>query len=49
MNDYNSKEHKEYGEIAYQAFGGKYDSDDLNKKIIKQLVKNIGIDKSQHF
>jgi hypothetical protein len=47
MSDYDSKEHKEYGDIAYQAFGGKYDCDDLNKKIIRRIVNKIGIDKSQ--
>jgi hypothetical protein len=46
MTDYNSKEHKEYGEIVYQAFGGKGDIDDLNKKIIRRIVKEIQIDKS---
>ena len=46
MTDYNSKEHKEYGEIAYQAFGGKGDIDDLNKKIIRRIVKEIQIDKN---
>ena len=45
MTDYNSKEHKEYGEIAYQAFGGKGDIDELNKKIIRRIVKVIQIDK----
>lgn len=45
MTDYNSKEHKEYGEIAYQAFGGKGDIDDLNKKIIRRIVKEIQIEK----
>lgn len=46
MTDYNSKEHKEYGEIVYQAFGGKGDIDDLNKKIIRRIVKEIQIDKN---
>ena len=46
MTDYNSKEHKEYGEIVYQAFGGKGDTDDLNKKIIRRIVKEIQIDKN---
>jgi hypothetical protein len=46
MTDYNSKEHQEYGEIAYQAFGGKGDIDDLNKKIIRRIVKEIQIDKN---
>jgi hypothetical protein len=47
MSDYNSKEHIEYGEIAYQAFGGKGDCDELNKKIIRRIRKEISINKSQ--
>lgn len=46
MTNYNSKEHKEYGEIAYQAFGGEGDIDDLNNKIIRRIVKEIKIDKN---
>ena len=46
MTDYNSKEHKEYGEIVYQAFGGKGDADELNKKIIRKIVKEMLIDKN---
>ena len=45
MTDYNSKEHKEYGEIVYEAFGGKGDCDVLNKKIIKKIAKEIAINK----
>lgn len=43
MTDYDSKEHKEYGEIVYQAFGGNGDCDVLNSKIIKRIAKNIAI------
>jgi hypothetical protein len=46
LTDFKSKEHKEYGEIAYQAFGGKGDCDQLNKKIIRKIVKEIPIDRS---
>jgi hypothetical protein len=45
MSDYNSKEHKEYGEIIYQAFGGKGDCDLLNKKVISKIAKEIAINK----
>ena len=45
MTDYDSKEHKEYGEIVYEAFGGKGDCDVLNKKIIKKIAKEIAINK----
>jgi len=45
LTDHKSKEHKEYGEIAYNAFGGKGDIDKLNKIIIRNLVKEIRIQK----
>lgn len=46
LTNHNCKEHKEYGEIAYNAFGGsKGDTDKLNKYIIKNLIKEIKIDK----
>lgn len=46
LTDHKSKEHKEYGEIAYNAFGGsKGDADKLNKYIIKNLIKEIKIEK----
>lgn len=45
LTDHKSKEHKEYGEIAYNAFGGKGDIDKLNKIIIHNLVKEIRIQK----
>ena len=46
LTNHKSKEHKEYGEIAYNAFGGsKGDADKLNKYIIKNLIKEIKIEK----
>ena len=45
LTNHNSKEHKEYGEIAYNAFGGKGDTEQLNKYIIKKLIKEIKIEK----
>jgi hypothetical protein len=45
LTDHNSKEHKEYGEIVYQAFGGKGDCDKLNKTIIRNVVRQIKIEK----
>lgn len=45
LTDHKSKEHKEYGEIVYNAFGGKGDLDKLNKIIIHNLVKEIQIKK----
>lgn len=45
LTNHNSKEHKEYGEIVYNAFGGKGDTDKLNKYIIKNLIKEIKIEK----
>ena len=45
LTNHTSKEHKEYGEIVYNAFGGKGDTDSLNKFIIKNLIKEIKIEK----
>jgi len=45
LTDHKSKEHKEYGEIVYNAFGGKGDLDQLNKIIIRNLIKVIKIQK----
>lgn len=45
LTDHNSIEHKEYGEIAYNAFGGKGDIEKLNKIIIHKLVREIKIEK----
>ena len=47
MTNYNSKEHKEYGEIIHQNFwGGKDNQDELNKKIIRKVVQEIPIEKN---
>jgi hypothetical protein len=47
MTDYNSKEHKEYGEIIHQNFwGGKDNYEELNKKIIRKVIKEIPIEKN---
>ena len=47
MTDYNSKEHKEHGEIAYQNFGGKTKNIlAQDNKIIKRVLKWVEIDKS---
>lgn len=45
LTDHKSKEHKEYGEIVYNAFGGKGDIEKLNRIIIHNLVKEIVIRK----
>lgn len=46
LTNHKSKEHREYGEIVYNAFGGsKGDTDKLNKYIIKNLIKEIKIEK----
>ena len=46
MTDYSSKEHKEYGEIVYQNFGGDAkDIDFKNNKIIRRFLKFIEIEK----
>lgn len=46
LTNHKSKEHKEYGEIIYNAFGGsKGDTTKLNKHIIRNLVKEIKINK----
>jgi len=47
MTNYNSKEHKEYGEIIHQNFwGGKDNYEELNKKIIRKVVQEIPIEKN---
>ena len=49
MTNYNSKEHKEYGEIIHQNFwGGKDNYEELNKKIIRKVVQEIPIDKNSY-
>jgi hypothetical protein len=45
MTDYNSKEHEEYGKIVYEAFGGKLDLDNANKKLLRNILKRILINK----
>lgn len=49
MTDYDSKEHEEYGEIVYQALGGKTnDINFQNKKIVRRLVNHIEIQKKDY-
>ena len=46
MTDYKSKQHKEYGEIIHQNFwGGKDNYEELNKKIIRKVAKEIHVEK----
>jgi hypothetical protein len=46
MTNYSSKEHKEYGEIIHQNFwGGKDNYEELNKKIIRKVIKEIPIER----
>lgn len=48
MTDYKSKEHKEYGEIVHQAFGGNAkDLDFQNNKVIRRFLKIIEIPKKR--
>ena len=46
LTDFKSKEHEEYGKIAYEAFGGKLDIDTANKKLFKSLMRFVAIDKN---
>jgi len=47
MTDHKSKEHKEYGEIIHQNFwGGKDNYEELNKKIISKVAKEIPVEKN---
>jgi|UniRef100_A0A6C0IKH5 hypothetical protein len=46
LRDSKSKEHNEYGKIAYEAFGGKLDLDTANKKFFRNLFKVVAIDKA---
>ena len=49
MTDYKSKEHKEYGEIVHQNFwGGKDNYEELNKKIIRKVVREIPVEKNNY-
>lgn len=45
LTDYDSKEHNEYGEIAFQSLGGHGEYNNSNKKIIRKVAKEISIDK----
>jgi hypothetical protein len=47
MTDHKSKEHKEYGEIIHQNFwGGKDNYEELNKKIISKVAREIPVEKN---
>jgi len=48
LTDFKSKEHNEYGKIAYEAFGGKLDLDAANKKFFRNLFKLVAIDKANY-
>lgn len=44
--DTKSKEHEEYGKIAYEAFGGKMDIDKANQKLFRNIMKFVVIYKN---
>jgi len=46
LTDTKSKEHEEYGKIAYEAFGGKLDIDKANKKLFRNIMKAAVIKKN---
>jgi hypothetical protein len=47
LTDHKSKEHKEYGEIIHQNFwGGKDNYEELNKKIIRKVAREIPVEKN---
>ena len=46
LTDRKSKEHNEYGKIAYEAFGGKLDIDEANKKLFRNIMKVVAIKKN---
>ena len=51
LTNYNSKEHKEYGEIIHQNFGGKTKTEDIDfqdNKILRRVSKYIEIDKNKN-
>ena len=48
LKDTKSKEHNEYGKIAYEAFGGKLDLDIANKKFFRNIFKIVAIDKANY-
>ena len=45
--DTKSKEHDEYGKIAYEAFGGKLDIDKANQKLFRNIMKFVVINKNK--
>ena len=45
--DTKSKEHEEYGKIAYEAFGGKLDIDKANQKLFRNIMKFVFINKNK--
>ena len=45
--DTKSKEHEEYGKIAYEAFGGKMDIDKANQKLFRNIMKFVVINKNK--
>lgn len=46
LTDFKSKEHTEYGKIAFEAFGGKLDIEKANKKIFRNIMKVVTISKN---
>ena len=44
--DFKSKEHDEYGKIAYEAFGGLLDIEKANKKLFRNIMKIVAINKN---
>lgn len=46
LTDTKSKEHNEYGKIAFEAFGGKIDIDEANKKLFRNIMKYVVINKN---
>jgi hypothetical protein len=47
ITNHKSKEHKEYGEIIHQNFwGGKDNYEELNKKIIRKVAREIPVEKN---
>ena len=49
ITNHKSKEHKEYGEIIHQNFwGGKDNYEELNKKIIRKVAREIPVEKNNY-
>lgn len=46
LTDFTSKEHEEYGKIAYEAFGGKIDIEKANKRLFRNIMKFVFINKN---